>query len=128
MREIKFRAWNKREKKMVDVHTIDFCNGNINANDSDNYDDIVLGFDSILMQYTGIKDKNKTEIYEGDIVEAWSEGVKGVGYIKKRNDGLWFIYPSYQKKLMWYLKPDENDYDNVTVLGNIYENPELLKE
>src|SRR5699024_795685 len=68
MREIKFRAWDTEKNKMVKVDTIDFYNGNVNDVDFYNQE-IHFGYSTVLMQYTGLKDKNGTEIYEGDVVE-----------------------------------------------------------
>ena len=79
-------------------------------------------------QFTGLHDKNGNEIYEGDIVEAWSEGVKAIGEVKRRTDGLFIIYPAYQRGEFWGLCPDVHGHTTVEVIGNIYENPELLGE
>src|SRR5699024_11157852 len=81
---------------------------------------------SIIMQYTGQKDKNGTEIYGGDIVEAWSEGSKHIGAVRKRIDGLYIIYPAYCNGF-WGLKPNNVGETTVEIIGNIYENPELLE-
>lgn len=78
-------------------------------------------------QYTGLQDKNGKEIYEGDIVEAWSQGIKGRGEIKQRNDGLWIFYPAWQSKRFWGLMPSLDGTADVEVIGNIHENPKLLE-
>ena len=78
-------------------------------------------------QYTGLTDKNGKKIFEGDIVDCWSEGVNAQGTVQQRRDGLWIIYPSWQKHIMWGLCPDEYSNTTVEVIGNIHDNPELLK-
>jgi len=70
-------------------------------------------------QFTGLKDKNGKEIYEGDIVEAWSEGVKARGEVKQRVDGLWLMYPAWQSGAFWGLMPNERGQTTVEVIGNI---------
>lgn len=79
-------------------------------------------------QYTGLKDKNGKEIYEGDIVEAWSEGIKCIGQVKQRIDGLWLIYPAWQYSRFWNFMPNEKGEDLVEVIGNIHDNIELLND
>ena len=80
-----------------------------------------------LCQYTGLVGKNGNRIWENDIVGAWSEGKHTIGRVKRRVDGLYIIYPSYQKQEFWGLCPDENGKTTVEVIGNIFDNPELLK-
>lgn len=80
-----------------------------------------------ICQYTGLTDKNGNRIWENDIVGAWSEGKTCIGRVKRRVDGLYIIYPSYQKQEFWGLCPDENGKTTVEVIGNILDNPELLK-
>lgn len=108
MREIKFRAWHKEESYMTNsLELIDFADGYIIAyGNLDKFE---------LMQYTGIKDKNNKEIYEGDIVKALIDGE----YYNQEVDWI-----EDMELIGWNLKVDR-EYE---VIGNIYENPELLKE
>ncbi len=129
-REIKFRAWLKYRKEIVDVEEIDFMNEVINYidNDYENNEQEIIGayFENIeLMQYTELKDKNNKEIYEGDIVKLRAN--HGIGVIKYSDEWGAFIVE--------YIKPRPlvvlgmNYYkEDIEVLGNIYENPELLGE
>ncbi len=111
MREIKFRGWNKVHKHM----TYDLCS-------SEQRHTLVWE----LMQYTGLKDKNGTEIYEGDICE----------YEDGEYSFIAIVEPDY---VNWFLKgvsPKDNFNINgfhdcgkswLEIIGNIYENPELLE-
>lgn len=79
-------------------------------------------------QYTGLTDKNGKRIFEGDIIECWSEGVRARGTVQQRKDGMWIIYPAWQKHIMWGLCPNEYGTTSVEVIGNIHDNPELSQE
>lgn len=80
-----------------------------------------------ICQCTGLKDKNGRVIWENDIIKAWSQGTCAKGKIKQRIDGTWIMYPAWQKGEMWYLCPDNNGETTVEVIGNIFDNPELLE-
>ena len=82
---------------------------------------------STVGQYTELKDKNGEWIFEGDIVECWSEGVNAKGTVRQRKDGMWIIYPAWQETIMWSLCPDEHCNTTVTVIGNIHDNPEIAE-
>lgn len=121
MREIKFRAWDKLSKEMFNVESINFQERKV-------YRDIVSyrKFNDIeLMQYTGLKDKNEKEIYEGDIVKLRAN--HGIGVVK--------YYDEWGAFVVEYIKPRPlavlgmNYYkEDIEIIGNIYENPELLGE
>lgn len=132
-RIIKFRAWDKKENKfeynMLYVLTHASCtNGQLFLEDF------------VLMQFTGLHDKNGKEIYEGDIVVGEgkvNDGIKLEVVFKEgqyigiwRGKGGWvsFREPTEKRKSLWFFSnkyyPEKTLW---TVIGNIYENPELLK-
>lgn len=125
MRKIKFRAWNKDTKEMLYEN---FGGGRLDCDLNDSlYSLCSKNSDYILMQYTGIKDKNGKEIYEGDIVMAEdrhlnlrSTPIKGE---IRFGDG-WFYITNKEKTLAFNMVWIGNGFGEV--LGNIYENPELL--
>ena len=80
-----------------------------------------------ICQYTGLVDKNGQKIWENDIVSAWSEGKNAIGKVIRRADGLYIMYPAYQNKEFWGLCPKKNGKTTVEVIGNIFDNPDLLE-
>jgi len=142
MRDIKFRAWLDEDEKMLKPTSIwDFGGDYAGAS----IDGIYLTYQGYpdgkipLMQYTGLKDKAGVEIYEGDIV--YYENVKGhhqkcqILYLDAAFV-LWDTHPGYINVFSKYLghiarsnrQYDTRAYELCEVIGNIYENPELLKE
>lgn len=103
MREIKFRAWNTDKKYM----TPSFSIYKVNLFEDDNK------HDWLMLQYTGLKDKNGKEIYESDVVRF-----------------TWLIDKTYEVK--WNNETHEWQLHNremskyIEIIGNIYEHPELI--
>ena len=122
MREIKFRAWNPKEKIMCTLEnrglkwiTLEKVDPTFQGNCMS----FILGwYMGELMQYTGLKDKNSKEIYDGDIVKSSLYG-QTIGVIEYREN---FFCLCWDEKIWSKL------YDiNLEVIGNIYENPELME-
>ena len=133
-RQYKFRAWDKDNEVMFyseDNQNNDFTfiaeRGGLQFYYIDSSDFCLMDTNSILMQYTGLKDKNGVEIYEGDIVENASKDLKfQVVYEAPSFNRKWIDNTSKRYRehltepLAW------NTYMICEVIGNIYENPELL--
>lgn len=150
MREHKYRAWNKRLGKMQQVleivldpefggvlvwgkASVDFSTGEHEADQ-----DFWTWWEIELMQYTGLKDREGKEVYEGDIVRShrhkfnlivkWCDG-KGenlgnrVGWML--HDGYYHV--DFTAYLAAHEISEREEYLNASVLGNIYEQCELLK-
>ena len=129
MREIKFRAWLKEERKMVNVETLFIGINRLCFGNSKTEDLFFRDFEEVeLMQYTGLKDKNSKEIYEGDIVlikldetSTWYKTV--VGFKKGA-----FIANLIDKEDYVYIFHHGFTGDDFEIIGNVYENKNLLEE
>lgn len=142
-REYKFRAWDKKENEM-------FYSGNYQAKTSmayglGNFLKECSDIEDTLMQFTGRKDINNIEIYEGDIIVMNDYPFYGNAEVitdsNQQCDELnyvgiveWDVYIGYFLNLKPISKRVRGgacgstlqDYDEMIIIGNIYENPELL--
>ena len=132
MRELKFRAWDKRTKELIQIQGFKYVGEKhiqLFYFDTDGCSTTCTCEKEfiVLIQYTGLKDKNGTEIFEGDILHA---------------EGYWDIRIEFEIGSFTCRSLDKVQYVNrivdvpigkfdllskFEVIGNIYENPELLK-
>lgn len=147
MRKIKFRAWDTEKKVMTIVLEMSLEEDNITLMDGDcRIWDTVKGYVAIPMQYTGLKDKSGKEIYEGDIVVEdeemysvckWINPLGCFAFVPIEMNGesednlrsctefnnIYELFTEYGIDT-FFDNQTPNKY--VEVVGNIYENPELL--
>lgn len=125
---IKFRAWDKHEQKMFASDELIIWNNNVYANDSKKLScNHLIGWsidEEYLMQSTGLKDKNGKEVFVGDIIKC-TRGCPHEVYLEKEYGGTYIGgMPAI------YLKGIREGYawtEHEEIIGNIYENPELLE-
>ena len=119
----KYRVWDKELQTMLDVSLIDFKKGVLVGEHWEFGETNFMNFDEIvLMQSTGLKDKNGKEIFEGDILGTKDGLLNGV--VEYRSDlGMW------TNSLIRY-----NNFERLCtvansreIIGNIHENPEFLE-
>ena len=124
MREIKFRAWDLKTKKMHTAENINFCGRKTVTVQYNPVKKICLD-SAILMQYTGVKDKNGVEIYEGDIIRGHTGRYKVDCVVRWSSGNCGFIaVPTITERTYLCLNPGSTK--SYEVIGNIYENPELV--
>lgn len=124
----KFRAWWIQDEVMTHIDTLEFLQGGIRVSDGC-WHEKFLGDEVILMQSTGLKDKNGVEIFEGDIckIQRIPSGMRPI-----------FLVSDYIKEKLIFSKITilgQNSYEEtggytgnfLEVIGNRFENPELLE-
>ena len=126
MNNLKFRAWDNTAKKMSKVTAIDFSTKPFRvfykAYGNENY----FNQDAILMQSTGLHDKNGVEIFEGDIVQYLDGEYSFVGVVEYSAFGI-FAKDKYDNYNFEDFSDENTKKADVVVIGNIYENKELLE-
>ncbi|KPV60743.1 hypothetical protein QJ48_04265 [Paenibacillus sp. A3] len=148
----KFQAWIEAEKKMVQVAQIDLLDRSIGYYDVSQCKEDAEIFDFIrnkspnadcpferckLRQYTGLRDIKRTEeypngqeIYEGDVVKAREQSNMATftGYVHFLNGQYWVNYIGYESYYVPLIQLVNAVYEPIEVIGNIYDNPELLQK
>lgn len=125
-RKLKFRIWKKSMKRWLceDCQYLQMDGKKVHAAPWSTLEWDIPSDDYIIQQFTGEYDKNKKEIYEGDIIRSYSEEFINENYTGE----VVFVDAGY------HVKVNEKDYmgiwsgDDIEVIGNIFETPELLKQ
>lgn len=146
MRELKCRAWDAGEQRMIGPMSIWEIFGGLNnlfestvtkedienaqKSGADGVESILLLGERLIarreqitwLQYTGLKDKNGKEIYEGDVIRI--TGISPAVYQGQKDTPYESVYHIEWGRLSW--SPHWAEYEGVEILGNIYENPDLM--
>ena len=142
-REIKFRVWDNIKKRMI-IHEQDFIPLKITnwgvLKLSPNYEESLYEFvkpadgsEWEMMQYTGLEDKNEKEIYEKDVCRIFNIKMQEyeIGVVKMSGLGCWsFKIGNLLIPIHEFIDSQlsiVHDFSRIEIIGNIYENPELIE-
>lgn len=145
MRELRFRVWDKVTERYYAVSGLEYDESGelceiylvrIEIDESNPTANVRKPSDVVLEQYTGIKDKNGREVYEGDVVEQFVCGVKMFKGKPCGKRTIWQVrWNEYECCFeLHYLKGSlfgdslMNKDDELEVIGNVHENPELIED
>lgn len=124
MTELKFKAFFKVDGRIYEALSIDFANKEVTLWDKETAVNFEASFDEIeLIQYTGVNDKNGKEIYTGFLVKWGLRTYKICFDCGFYMHDLSRINPEYPITKEFKEAPEEFE-----IVGNIYENPEILKD
>jgi uncharacterized phage protein (TIGR01671 family) len=126
MREIKFKAWCEEMNDYVCDEDLSQFVWRIEQGQLSLYDPLFAIKELVLMQYTGLKDKNGVEIYEGDLLRLWREDGEYYKPLEVHYCALWcqFVVEDVQNKEQFGIRQDFEEFE---VIGNIHSNPELIE-
>jgi uncharacterized phage protein (TIGR01671 family) len=115
MNQIKFRAWHSEAEE--------YCEGST----SNMFSWVDDGQPITLEQFTGLQDKNDVDIYEGDIIE--SDCYSGGAWFGRNQPRTKYIveYNNYKGSFSFKVTDSQDDSNSMKVIGNIHQNPELIK-
>ena len=125
-----YRVWHKIEKRFIDLRTIDFELDSIGYDcyREANYYDVAKFDEIVFQQFTGLYDKNKKPIYEGDRVKfSYTESHDFFGEVVWLGDRASFGV-RYKNAFEIFEDVPMNHMNCFEVIGNIFENSELLKQ
>lgn len=132
----KFRCWDERVG-MTEVVSIDFFRKKIKINHWEYGESNFFPLDEVvLMQSTSLKDKNGVDIFEGDVVKVSDGGNEEDSYTSVVKNYAGEGYPAFdiEAPSSWYYESNVlstimgGDYETIEVIGNVWENPNLLEQ